>query len=263
MGTAMQIEESILAALRQIQKDEGVRVLMAVESGSRAWGFASPDSDYDVRFIYVHPLNWYLSINEQRDVIERMLPNDLDINGWELRKALRLLAKSNIALNEWIGSAVRYADTAGFREDLTQLIPLFFNPIAAIHHYRSMAETALEKNIVGQRIGIKKLFYALRPIFACAWIETHRTQPPTAFDDLLTAQLRTTIDYNWITNLKRVKSLAKESDTVGVPFDQLLLLRAMIDRYKNAPAFIEAAQPSSHSPLDATLRNWIAATQSR
>src|SRR3954463_6570073 len=95
---------NILQALGTIERDQGVKVLLAVESGSRAWGFASPDSDYDVRFIYAHPLDWYLGVLERRDVIECMLPGDLDVSGWELRKALRLLAKCNLALNEWIGS---------------------------------------------------------------------------------------------------------------------------------------------------------------
>src|SRR5436190_8518118 len=96
----------ILEALASIEAGEGVRILMAVESGSRAWGFASPDSDYDVRFVYAHERDWYLSIFDKRDVIELMLPDRLDVNGWDLRKSLRLFSKCNLAMNEWIGSPI-------------------------------------------------------------------------------------------------------------------------------------------------------------
>jgi predicted nucleotidyltransferase len=103
------MKERVLAALRDVESEYDVKILLAVESGSRAWGFASPDSDYDVRFVYVHRRDWYLTVEEQRDVIEKMLPFDLDVSGWELRKALRLFAKSNLAFNEWIGSPIVYS----------------------------------------------------------------------------------------------------------------------------------------------------------
>lgn len=84
------MKQQVQTELTRIERESGVRVLLAVESGSRAWGFASPDSDYDVRFLYAHPRDWYVSVFEGRDVIEQMLPGDLDVSGWDLRKALRL-----------------------------------------------------------------------------------------------------------------------------------------------------------------------------
>ena len=112
------MNERIRAALRDVERQFEVRILLAVESGSRAWGFASPDSDYDVRFVYAHPRDWYLSVGDARDVIEQMLPGDLDVSGWELRKALRLFSKCNLALNEWLGSPVTYQEIAEFRREL-------------------------------------------------------------------------------------------------------------------------------------------------
>lgn len=147
-----------------------MRVLLAVESGSRAWGFASPDSDYDVRFVHVHEPAWYLTVFESRDVIETMLPGELDVSGWDLRKSLRLFSKCNLALNEWLGSPVVYSETSEFRSELRALIPMFFNPTRATHHHRNMAKQALSNLTSENQISIKKL---LRP--------TRRFYPPFSF----------------------------------------------------------------------------------
>src|SRR5262245_17077734 len=117
------MKQRIVEELARLQSELGIRVLLAVESGSRAWGFASSDSDYDVRFIYVQPRNWYLTVFEGRDVIEAMLPGDLDLSGWELRKTLRLFAKCNLALNEWLDSPCVYAEVPKFTAQLRQLLP--------------------------------------------------------------------------------------------------------------------------------------------
>jgi uncharacterized protein len=120
------VKDRVLAELHRIEREHGVRVLLAVESGSRAWGFASPDSDYDVRFIYAHNRDWYISVLEPRDVIEQMLPGDLDVSGWDLRKTLQLFWKCNLALNEWLGSPIVYSEVSQFRQQLAQLMPQFF-----------------------------------------------------------------------------------------------------------------------------------------
>jgi len=87
------VKEEILKRLDQIEREENVRIFYACESGSRAWGFESTDSDWDVLFIYVHPRDWYLSIDveDKRNVIERSINDELDISGWDLRKGLKLL----------------------------------------------------------------------------------------------------------------------------------------------------------------------------
>lgn len=104
----MQITKVITEKLNEIEEKENVKILHAVESGSRAWGFASPDSDYDVRFIYVRKKEDYLTLCEKSDVIEWQLDETLDINGWDLKKALQLFHKSNATLFEWSNSPIVY-----------------------------------------------------------------------------------------------------------------------------------------------------------
>ena len=176
------MRERVLQELLRIERQNNVRILLAVESGSRAWGFASPDSDYDVRFVYAHERDWYLSIFEDRDVIEEMLPGRLDINGWDLRKSLRLFSKCNLALNEWLGSPIVYSEVSEFRKRFLRMIPHYFNPIGAMHHYRSMADRAITEHLTDGHIAIKKLFYVLRPLLACRWIRHTVAQPPTEFE---------------------------------------------------------------------------------
>ncbi len=102
------MENKIKIQLKKIEREHKVKILYAIESGSRVWGFASQDSDFDVRFIYVHHKDWYLSIESKRDVIEMPLEGDLDINGWDLTKALGLFRKSNPPLYEWLQSPIVY-----------------------------------------------------------------------------------------------------------------------------------------------------------
>lgn len=168
--------------LKQIEEHYKVKVLYACETGSRAWGFPSPDSDYDVRMIYVHEPDWYLSLLEGKDTIEMMANDgDLDITGWDIRKCLRLLWKSNGALLERIQSPIVYRDTEG-------LIPMFrehadkcFAPIAAMHHYLGMAHTSFDEVENKENVKLKKLFYSLRATLACKWILDKGTIPPIVF----------------------------------------------------------------------------------
>lgn len=106
------VRTRVLVELEAIEQRHDVRVLFACESGSRGWGFASPDSDYDVRFLYVHKPEWYLRVEPQRDVIERPIDDVLDVSGWELRKALQLMRRSNPTLFEWLDSPVIYREDA-------------------------------------------------------------------------------------------------------------------------------------------------------
>jgi predicted nucleotidyltransferase len=174
------MRDAILTALRQLEAENGFKVLFACETGSRAWGFASPDSDYDVRFIYVQPLPWYLRVSPGRDAFNRMLPGDLDLSGWELRKTLGLFNEGNLGLFERLGSPQVYIDDGALAPRLRALMPSFFNPRKAIHHYLSLGR-GIAKEHLGETIRIKKLFYILRPLCACQWVETHATMPPTAF----------------------------------------------------------------------------------
>lgn len=250
------MRERVLAELQRIERENSVRVLLAVESGSRAWGFASPDSDYDVRFIYAHERDWYISVLESRDVIEEMLPGDLDVSGWDLRKTLRLFSKCNLALNEWLGSPIVYSEVSEFRQQLTQLMPQFFNPIAGIHHYRSMATRTFHENYAGGRIGIKKIFYVLRPLLACRWIERRGSQPPTEFGKLLAAELATPDEREWIQELLVRKAEAREAAEIDLEPSRAAGIEAELEGYKSGAAQVSTSPAGSVSDLDELLRNW-------
>jgi uncharacterized protein len=178
------MRDEIEGALTQIEADCRVRILYACESGSRAWGFASPDSDYDVRFIYLHELDWYLDIADHRDVIERMLPGDLDVSGWELRKALRLFQKSNPPLLEWLSSPIVYREDAKFTSGLGSLMHEYYSPTSCFGHYLHMAEGNVRGYLQADVVRTKKYLYVLRPILGCRWIEQDRGPVPMEFEKL-------------------------------------------------------------------------------
>lgn len=177
--------ETILENLSRIEKEHGVRILYAVESGSRAWGFASRNSDYDVRFIYIHPLDWYLSIRDKRDVIEVPISDDLDISGWDLRKALGLFAKSNPPLLEWLGSPIIYHDKFCLAEQLRELLSTNFLQQRCMYHYLHMARGNYREYLKGEVVRLKKYLYVLRPLLACLWVEKYGSMPPTEFSKLV------------------------------------------------------------------------------
>ncbi|AWB43480.1 hypothetical protein DCC85_04075 [Paenibacillus sp. CAA11] len=181
------MNEKIRRELRRIEKEEHVRILYACESGSRAWGFPSQDSDYDVRFIYVRPVEWYLSIFEKRDVIERPISDMLDIHGWDLKKALRLFLKSNPPLMEWLQSPMVYMEEGETAERIRALSPFTFSPKSSMYHYLHMAKGNYRDYLQGDQVKIKKYFYVLRPILACAWIEQFGSLPPIEFGTLVKA----------------------------------------------------------------------------
>jgi uncharacterized protein len=185
------MDSTIKDKLREMEQACNVKILYACESGSRAWGFPSPDSDYDVRFIYVHPKEYYLSVDEQRDVIEVPINDLLDINGWELRKALRLFKKSNAPFYEWLQSPIVYSQNNEFAKDLKNLMPQYFSPRATMHHYLSMANSVVDVGLSGHEVKLKKYFYALRPALAARWILDYNEVPPMEF-----GKLRSLLDYS-------------------------------------------------------------------
>lgn len=182
------MKEQIVRTLTEIESEYGVRILLAVESGSRAWGFASPDSDYDVRFIYVRPRDEYLRLERQRDVIELPISGELDVNGWDLQKTLRLLCRSNPTLFEWFSSPIVYRETA-FAEEFRALMTDYFSSKKSLYHYISMAERNYREYLRGDRVRAKKYFYVLRPVLACRWVTERGTPPPMLFSELAEAQL--------------------------------------------------------------------------
>ncbi|WMJ74060.1 nucleotidyltransferase domain-containing protein [Cytophagaceae bacterium ABcell3] len=180
------MESTIVQRLQEIETQYEVKVLLAVESGSRAWGFPSPDSDYDVRFIYVHRPEWYLTIQDKKDTIELPEKELLDFSGWDIRKALKLLKKSNPPLLEWLNSPVVYTEIPEIVQGLRELAKACFSPVAVMHHYLSMA--VKYKGLVdkaGGQVKIKNYFYALRTAFACKWMLDKHTMPPVDFTEML------------------------------------------------------------------------------
>lgn len=174
--------------LDQIEQAEDIKILHCVESGSRAWGFASPDSDYDVRFIYVRPQNYYLRLDKTRDVIDWQLDETLDINGWDLQKALRLLHGSNPTLFEWNLSPIVYRTTPEW-EKISTIVNRYFTQKAGLYHYLSTAKGNYREYLTREDVRLKKYFYVLRPILACKWIIDRGTPPPMPFKTLMDGYL--------------------------------------------------------------------------
>ncbi len=181
------VRKEIVKRLRNAGKEHGVRILLAVESGSRAWDFASPNSDYDVRFIYVREPEWYQSVDleERRDVIEYPIVDEIDLNGWDLRKALRLFWKSNPTFVEWIQSPITYLNEGVFRSAARELLPTIYSTQSGIHHYRSMAKTNYRGYLQEPVVRLKKYFYVLRPLLAARWIARTGQAAPLEFARLL------------------------------------------------------------------------------
>jgi len=184
-GIPDDIRANIEEKLQNIEAKHDVKIIYACESGSRAWGFPSSDSDYDVRFIYVHKLPWYVSVYPGRDVIELPIQNDLDINGWDLRKTLGLLRKSNPVLLEWLHSPIIYRQRPLWAKELCQLAKNNFSPKAGYRHYISMAIKTTKDHLCDDVVQHKKYFYALRPLLAARWIYNNGGVPPMNFHDLI------------------------------------------------------------------------------
>ena len=209
------IFQRISVALRQLETDHGIRILFACESGSRAWGFPSPDSDYDVRFIYCHPPAWYLSLDEGPDTLNFPVDDELDLAGWELRKALRLMRGSNSSIFEWLQSPVVYHEALDFRARLAPLLPAAFHLKAGLHHYLGQLRRGVEDELTSEQVRLKRLFYALRSGLAARWIRERLTLPPMELA-LLRALLPAALEAD-VTVLLTAKALAVEKAAVARP----------------------------------------------
>ena len=183
------MRDEILKRLRAAEHEHDVRILYACESGSRAWGFASPDSDYDVRFIYAHPQDWYLAfdVERRRDVIEYPIVDLIDCGGWDIRKALYLFTRTNGALLEWLHSPIRYIETGPSAERLRALAPKAVNTTALCYHYSHMARGNAREYLFRDQVRLKKYFYVLRPLLAIRYIEAGYGVPPVEFEALVAA----------------------------------------------------------------------------
>ena len=227
----MDTEKYIHQCLRQIENDNEVRILLAVESGSRAWGFASKDSDWDVRYIYVHRPEWYFHIEEQRDVIENLFENDIDTVGWDLKKTLGQLKRSNPALMEWMKSPIVYEYDQMFMDALNDIIPKCYNPIKAMYHYHRIYVKHDERYLQKQGYPMKRFLYYLRGILACQWIEKYQTIPPVSFQELYEEMVSDPEIKCEINVLIGYKTTSKEMDMSEVPANLVDYAKEYADYY--------------------------------
>ena len=208
------ISDDIQQRLIEAEIEHDVKIVYACESGSRAWGFASPDSDYDVRFIYVHKSEWYLSfdVERRRDVIEYPIIDDIDIGGWDIKKALYLFTRTNGALLEWVTSPIVYRETGHFAERLRKFAPKAHNDLALRYHYSHMARGNAGDHLSNEQVKLKKYFYILRPLLAIRYIEKGLGLPPVKFQKLVDAVAPEEIKPT-IANLVELKKITPELGT--------------------------------------------------
>lgn len=204
--------QMIQETLTRIEREQNIRILYAVESGSRAWGFASPDSDYDVRYVYVRRTEDYLRIDPIRDTIEGPLDDVLDFAGWDLKKTLELLRKTNPSLMEWVQSPIVYRTSPQW-DHLARHISAYFSPLANLTHYLSMAQGNWQKHMRNKQIKLKGYLYVLRPLLCCLWLERYGTVPPVPFDQLCQGALPTELE-PVMADLLRRKQIADESELI-------------------------------------------------
>ncbi len=184
MNISETIEKDIQEHLTEIEQKHDVTIIAAIESGSRAWGFPSPDSDYDVRFIYAHTKDWYIQLSPERDVIEVPINPVLDISGWDVRKAMNLANSGNAVVQEWLTSPIIYRHHDVLLPKLRELASSIFNAKAIYHHYFSMANGMLE-DVRGEQVKLKRFFYFARATLSASWVLEKQTMPPIEFHKLL------------------------------------------------------------------------------
>lgn len=255
------MRDRIRDELDSIAKAAGVTILMAIESGSRAWGFHSPDSDYDVRFIYAQPVDWHLTVAPGRDVIERPISEELDISGWDLRKSLGLILKSNAVALEWAQSPICYGEAPGFRDAFLGFARTALRRKPVMWHYLRLAERQAERlrDDSGQ-VKLKRYFYVIRPVLALRWLRLNagRTDPPMHMDALLAGAALPAAASMEIAALTARKSTMKE---MGATPDTPAVIDAVIREELDAARTVLADGPPEtktavQDEADRLLRDW-------
>lgn len=246
------MRQKILKRLSEIEAAEQITILHAVESGSRAWGFSSPDSDYDVRFLYIRPAGWYLKLEKTRDVLEYPIDETWDVSGWDLQKALRLMHSSNPTLFEWLHSPVVY-HTTPFAEELRAAGAACYQKRAGLYHYLNMARSDMRTHLGAETVPAKKYLYALRPVLACRWILSHGTPPPVLFDDLAESELPSPLHPVLESLLEQKRALPESGRVTRIaPIDRYL--EQSIAEIAAETAKLPEEPAPGWTPLDALFR---------
>jgi len=251
----MDIRTQIETDLNRIEQEQGVCIVYACESGSRAWGFESSDSDYDVRFLYLHPPSWYLRVVPGDDVIERPIDEVFDISGWDLRKALQLLRKSNPPLLEWLQSPIVYRERTVVTQRIRDLMPQYYHPAACLYHYLHMAQRNYGEFLLGDIVQLKKYFYVLRPVLACLWIERGHGIVPIEFHQLVERVLDDDSVRAAVQDLIRRKKSGEELDRGP----KIPLISNFLSRELNRLSLLEppSAERTSWEALDRFFRECL------
>ncbi|WP_262689840.1 nucleotidyltransferase domain-containing protein [Kordiimonas aestuarii] len=230
--------------LEMIEREERVHILFAIESGSRAWGFPSPDSDFDVRMVYVRERDWYLSIFPGRDVIELPLVDDEDINGWDLKKALQLLIKPNPVLMEWLDSPIRYRWNADACAALSALADETLHKKPFLHHYLRLGQSQWRSNIDGKdAVKLEKYFYCLRPALTLRWLRMQDSRPPMNFQHLRDGTDLPVAVNSFLDDLLEKKRVTRE---LGAGPRIEMLDRLILDEFKKGAEEAAKHVPKQH-----------------
>lgn len=247
--------------LDDIAREHGVTIPLAIESGSRAWGFPSPDSDYDCRFLFVRAPGQYMTLFPRRDVIETPLTDVFDVNGWDIAKALKLLLAGNAVIVEWLTSPIIYRADAAFRDSFLQLAGMTADRMRIAQHYLHLGRSILTTRLGDlDDVPVKKLFYALRPAIALRWMRLHPEArlPPMHFPALC-AEANLAPDLNaCIQDLLARKAVTRELGRGPMPD---LIHAAILSEFAEADtAFAqrEARDSCDEERADAFFRDWIA-----
>lgn len=251
------MEDKIKKYLTDLEKEKGIEILLACETGSRAWGFPSPDSDFDVRIIYKHHKDWYLSLTEEKDTIECFYENnDIDISGWDLRKCLRLMWKSNPPLLERIQSPIIYHVDKEFLAGINSIAQKTYSRIATIHHYLSMAKKALDEVVSSNDYKLKRFFYALRASVACLWILEKEEIPPIEFGKMVNGLDLSDNLTNRINELIELKSTISETYLHKGEHDLIKFMETCLEKADNESKNLPASK-GQMSELNEFFRNTL------
>ncbi|MFS1515683.1 nucleotidyltransferase domain-containing protein [Bacillus sp. SCS-151] len=249
----------IISELEQIEREEQVKIIFACEAGSRAWGLHSNDSDFDVRFFYIHHTDWYLSIEHKRDVISKPVSDLLDISGWDIRKALQLYKKSNPSIFEWLQSSIVYAEHDQVMKGFRKMISYAFSEKKCMYHYLHMAKRNYHNILSKESVTAKQYLQIIQPLLCCKWIEMHHSPPPVQFQKMMYATISKEgliEEIAKLINMKRKDVISRgDSKTLVQCIEQLLIT---IERVvHNQPASkCEKYEPFNQIFLNALQEFW-------